>query len=302
MTLVVHKILDVLRQRPNAEMQLRVLQQESEDATKKHYQALLQYLEDAEKFDFGDLHLEQVTKGKYALPPLSDAEREAWKIGLLPLPADVCWYEYVIGGCRSGLLVAHTGDDNNDTLYWSALRLDWVPGRTLHIDGIWATLKRDELDLSGDTYNIALHGNKPFRDSLNRAELKSNYGVVIPIALYLTVMLNSKTTEITRETPPEKLNKARIKNGRAPLSAHTVVRIIPAQYLRERRKESGRTRLPPRLHWRRSHLRIASHKTPKAKQLSTGEWKILIPRFLVGRASDAEVSHEYRIAQKGDTL
>jgi hypothetical protein len=107
------------------------------------------------------------------------------------------------------------------------------------------------------------------------------------MVLYLTLMINSRTTEITREVAPDRLNRARLKRNRAPLYNHTVVRIVPQRFVTPGDGHGG-THASPRLHWRRSHIRTLQRGTPE-------ERRVLIRRMLVGRADLGEVSHEYRI-------
>lgn len=71
------------------------------DVDGEHLADTIALLESAEKFDFGDLHLEPngklhpTTKSKmYDLPRLTDVEREAWALGMIPSPSDLCWYEF----------------------------------------------------------------------------------------------------------------------------------------------------------------------------------------------------------------
>jgi hypothetical protein len=108
------------------------------------------------------------------------------------------------------------------------------------------------------------------------------------LGLYLTLMIGSSSTETHIERAPERLNRTRVARGRTPLADHRVVRIVPEAYLRARRAEAGRTRLAPRLHFRRSHIRTLYRGEPNQR-------RILIPRCLVNPGANAEVSHEYRI-------
>jgi hypothetical protein len=309
MTLMVHKLLDVLRRHPNADMALDLINDVDDKHTLQNYNAVRTTLELAEKFDFGELALEYEKDSKfgpmYKLPELTTTELNAWYLGLVPLPAPICWFEFTMQGHRTGIAVVDMYNSVNDVVNgWSVMRLDYSKGDSLHLDGVWATLDRDDnhhmADIDGfkdrldPDMHVSIHGNKPWRDLAAKKgmDVTNMYGSTVGLAVYLALMLNSKTTEKKAEPAPAKLNKHRVASKQTPLAAHTIVRIVPVQYLRERRKEAGLTKLPPRMHWRRSHLRTMPHKTPMAKEIA-GEWKILIPRILVSKG-EAEVSHEYR--------
>lgn len=88
------------------------------------------------------------------------------------------------------------------------------------------------------------------------------------LAVYLTLMLNSKSTDIVREAAPAKLNKIRERKGQTPLYDHTVVTIVPNRYV-DRGEGQGGTHATPRLHWRRTHKRHFAEKTGNAKWMAT---------------------------------
>jgi hypothetical protein len=118
---------------------------------------------------------------------------------------------------------------------------------------------------------------------MERALITMNSKSSSVLMTWLTLMLNSRSTEKTRTVPPGKPISRRAARGAALLASHTVVTIMPGAYLAAQRR-LGSTHRSPRLHWRRSHIR----------RLASGR-EIIIPRFLVGRAELGEVSHEYRV-------
>jgi hypothetical protein len=263
--MISHKFIDALRG-VSPEKKLRLY-----GATPADAKAFAELLNDAEKFDFGPLVLEYNNDG-WAIPNLTQDEKEAFNEGLIPLPAPVCWFEFQLGNLISGILIREN---------WVCTRLDW--SNNFIFDN-----NRCSVDLQffvDDDDKITIEAPKDF------IEQNIQVYLTVPLmAIYLTIMLNSRSTEITESVPPVRLNRARAKRGRTELASHRIVRIVPDAYLRERRAESGLTRLPPRLHYRRSHIRTLHRGTAQQR-------RILIPRFLVGRASDAEVSHEYRIVK-----
>src|SRR3546814_264923 len=109
---------------------------------------------------------------------------------------------------------------------------------------------------------------------------------------YLLIMLSSRSTEVDVVPAPDRLNRARARKGKkAPIPAHRVVSIIPHRIAAEMRREAGAEgdrvlRSTPRLHWRRSHIRMRDGK------------RIVVVRHLVGyKAADGRemVTHEYRV-------
>jgi hypothetical protein len=273
--LIFHKFVDVLRGASH-EIPLHLYY-----VTPADVQALVDRIIDAEKFDFGDLPLEVDPQrpDTVALPRFTADELEAWCDGLLPLPAPVCWYEFNIKH-RAALLVRDYGDG------WGFARFDWT--NPLVYDGHEILCQRSSR--IGD-WHFRMGGSQEFLNDIvtpDRQAVYAHYGANASLGLYLTLMINSPSTELRREPAPERLNRGRLARGRTPLADHRVVTIVPERYLRQSRLEAGFTRLPPRLHSRRSHIRTLHRGEPN-------ERRILIPRCWVMLTSEAEVSHEYRI-------
>lgn len=132
---------------------------------------------------------------------------------------------------------------------------------------------------------VELSGNKLLLNRMAGSKdfMENHLAVSGPLAVYLTLMLNSKSSEVTTSPAPKALNAARTKRGHTPLADHRIVTIVPKNYSHVKGAD-GIDRRSPRLHWRRSHLR----------KLPTGK-SIVIARMLVGKAELGEVSHEYRI-------
>jgi hypothetical protein len=272
--LIAHKLVDVLtgRSRHPSIMELP-------GAIKSDRARIAAMIEKAEKFDFGHLMLEKNADESYKLPELTADEREFWASGLIPLPFPLCWYEFTLGESRSGLLI--TQDDSK----WFIERLDFNDQHVL-FDEIGTEIDRDKTAHSGEI-EVILVGNKTILDLMKQGDflIRAHFGASGPLAVYLTLMLNSKTTQVRTEHAPPKLQRAQVRRGHTPLPDHRVVRIVPDEYLHEQ-GPGGVTRRSPRLHWRRSHLR----------HLPNGN-VIVIARMLVGKAELGEVSHEYRIGK-----
>jgi hypothetical protein len=257
---------------------------------------LIEHLPQAEMFDFGDLHLEPTMEkeGQHKVPSLTPDEREFWREGLIPLPHRIVWYEFVLNGWRSGYLLVEKGTTLRGT------RIDLIKDDCFS-DGMIVQVDRDD---PGPDWTFAYWGNQEMFGHIKKDPLFgiTFYGMNMMLSIYLTLMLNSKTTELRTEVAPEKLNRARIKRGAIPLLPHRVVTIVPKRFVDQSRERASGTGVSPRLHWRRSHKRHFERQTPTAKWMAIedhngrlGWWVSVIPRHLVGKAEIGTVSHEYRV-------
>jgi hypothetical protein len=269
-------------------------------------------LKQAQKFDFGDLPFERLPDTTWAAPNLTVDERGFWRDGLIPLPFPVCWFEFVLGGFRSGLLVCDTVASKflkhpNYFDGWILSRVD-LAHNTVAYDGMTVSAKFS--GMTDQHLACEIQGDPRWIERMKHRRIGNDtmavHGAInMQLAIYLCLMLNSKTTEMRDEVPPPKLNKARVKRGKTPLESHRVVTIVPRRFRYERvTTEGGQTieRACPRLHWRRSHKRHYDHPVPTAKWVpdemhnGTKGWYVsIIARQLVGRAELGEVSHEYFI-------
>lgn len=244
----------------------------------------------AEKFDFQAIPLEPVAveEGAYQVPTLTKQEREFWVTGLVPLPGPVCWYEFMLGGSRCGILIQQIGKD------WQIHRFDIVEG-TMSYDGKAVLLHPKGLD----EIEIEFMGSKGLDSRASRVLNESNVATA-RLVIYLTLMLSSRTTEKETIPPPPALNKKRIKQGKEPLHVYRTVNIVPQRY---RQSDSrGGTHASPKLHWRRSHIRHYDHQTPGSTYAPTalhdgtyGWWVVVIARQLVGREELGTVTHNYKV-------
>lgn len=286
MTLVAHKIVQALRT-GNVLMPPGI----DPDALK----VIANGIDMADKVDFGEMHLEPSDDhpGEVTMPRVTEEEESFWREGLITPPSSVSWYEFVINGYRSGILLLSSDDS------WEVTRLDYIASARPQVgmDGCVSMVKK-----SGSIWTPTLKGmSEEYIQHLKinqPRQLANGIAIMIPFSVYLTLMLNSRTTEITVEHPPGKLNKAREKRGKLPLYSHRVVTIVPRKY--SHTPSLGGTHTSPRLHWRRSHLRHFDHQTAGSKFMEhkefngkTGWWVTVIPRFLVGKKELGEVTHDY---------
>lgn len=266
----------------------------------------------AQKFDFGDLLLEPSgPPGLYTLPKITDVEYGFWSDGLLPLPFEVVWYEFVIGSSRSGLIVAEHEQDK-----WIVQRLEFNADKSILFDQVacmvsrstslkQGTLATTTVEPIGRRLDVTMGGNEPYLKKVRGDQefLENNLGMNVPLAIYLTLMLSSRTTEVSPVMGASPaLIKSQQRRGRTPLPEHRIVRIVPESFYQQARAEGIAARRPPRLHWRRSHLRHYEERVPSATWAPnhvhkgrSGWWVSVIARMLVGRAELGEVSHEYFI-------
>jgi hypothetical protein len=169
---------------------------------------------------------------------------------------------------------------------WDVYRLEW-DNRLIRLYRHRVVLDRREGDYVttyiGPQVSLDLQGQGSAEDLRN-----TYFAACGPLAIYLTMMIHSRSTVLVTERAPEKLNLARLQKGKTPLASHRIVWIVPPHYLRERRREAGFSRLPPRLHYVRTHRRTYHRDEPN-------QFRITIWRHLVNPGGDEEVSHEYRI-------
>jgi len=273
----------------------------------------------AECFDFGTLPLEVAdtslyddspepdNKKLFALPDLTLDERMWWADGLIPLPAPVCWYEYQLPQSqarrRFGLLVCDIEEGvKNET---AVMRVERGADDTFYFDGVLFTVPRE--NLRGDSGNLTVktYGNQDIIETIRkeRGEMAviHLFGASVMLGIYLTLMLSSRSTEIAWARTPPKLARAQIHRRETPLPDHRVVNLVPQRYRIAVPGQGGHHR-PPRLHWRRSHLRHFDHQTEGAKWLEhvvwrdkTGWFVTVIPRFIVGLADHGKLTHEYKV-------
>jgi hypothetical protein len=195
---------------------------------------LARRIQDAEKFEFVSIPLEPARESdRYNVPDVNQDEMDAWNAGLLPLPAPLCWYEFRMVENLFSLLI--TSQPNR----WKIQPL-FMSKDEVMVDGITLSMEMingKETILCGFDHSL----------SVQQQWLTENtdYMGYVGLALYLTLMVNSRSTVLTKVAPPAKLNKARLKRNATPLADHTVVRIVPDDYIRASREESGKQFSPP---------------------------------------------------------
>lgn len=260
-------------------------------------------------------------RGFLKMPELTLEEWQFFSAGLLPLPAPVTWFEYDMPFSpwdANGNPVPHhvVGKRQRSATLISALE----PGR-LYFMRFDETLTEDEngvahpsLFSTGAVLEKPMHAYNPdaplppmqdgfdckmhdrfgwqmkMRDQWVRAasgealQMGDVVGTDVAIGVYCLLMVNSQSTQTDRVDPPAKLNRARQRRGKLPLASHRVCHIVPPKTYADRTAAMDSGRRPPRLHWRRSHLR--RYRSGRV---------VVIPRALVGKASDEVVTHEYRV-------
>src|SRR5882724_7200906 len=269
----------------------------------------------AEYFDFGVWPLEKSAgteswmedKSIYALPDLTKDERQWWSDGLIPLPAPVCWYEFKLpeSKYRSGLLLAGgqnfkgvKGAKEGVEYMLGVMRVNYCKSNGdksgYYFDGLLLGL--DVRSLLDDNSEVLIKGNlellRKLRETHGVRGANSMFYSSLMIGIYLTLMLNSRTTDVAMAVTPAKLVKAQLHRRETPLPNHRVVTIVPQRFRKELKVAGqGGHHLSPRLHWRRSHLRHFNHPTAGAKWMPAMEWNgktgwyaTVIARQLISRA------------------
>lgn len=256
-----------------------------------------QVLQTAEKFEFSTEPYDARTQ-KIELTP---DEREMWQHGLLPLPSPVCWYEYPItnlGGSgqdgRIGMLLMSTEKTVciNQFICGANGQIMFTP------IGV-AMLINQPYTPQG--YLLQVTTGFDVTNRLSQAEISSICGEFVDQAIYLTLMLHSRTTNILPPTFVKPSYTEARKTGAKPYS-YRVVDIVPKSYQKETHTGTG-TGGRQRLHWRRSHLRRFNHQTPGSKWCPgllgedgvMGCFAVVIPRHLAGRRELGEIKHDYKV-------
>jgi hypothetical protein len=291
--LIAHKIIDALERRGNYTMRSH--------AGNDHLLAMVRHVREAEKFQFTRLPLElhpakplaqkddplglhEGPGEAYHIPNLTHDEQEFWSEGLIPLPAPKCLYEFQLGEARSALVCME--DQQGDV---AISRIDLFANNDCFADCIWMVHNRKNLTKEFERNAMAITFTGP-ADHVEIIKQQTPtwqarmYGANFMLGVYMTLMLNSRSTEISTEQPPAKLNKAREKRGNCPLFTHRVVNLTPERFTRGHNEGQGGTHASPRLHWRRSHVRML----PNGK-------RTVVVRHLVGKTELGEVSHEYQV-------
>lgn len=270
----------------------------------------------AEKFQFGEIPLEEhptellMGRPTWSTPEITTVEHEAWDQGLIPLPAPLCWYEYRLGREPSGFLVI--GEPGNITIQ----RADYNPETGGVFTGVFVNANREGLRKHFENPKCESYGEYTVRapketlawiDEMRHrgAQKVLNFAADHYLAMYLTLMLSSLTTEVVKSEPaPPKLNKAREKRGDCPLLDHHIVTLVPGRFLERGPGQGGGTHASPRLHWRRSHKRHLEKEPTAGRAVwmpnevhrgKAGWWVTLIARQLVGVAERGTVTHEYNV-------
>ncbi len=249
----------------------------------------------AECFDFGDLHLEPAEAGitedgdklAFHAPKLTPDELGFWHEGLIPLPAPICWYEIKINAIKSGLLVKKDGER---TL---TQRVEYQPGTKTFApkviaDGMWTYIELPDNATRFHSVNEKALSAMATLVGEKAAFVAMSYAVNPFLMIYLTLMINSQTTDVRKVMPDAGTNRLRRLRGKTPINGHTIVTIVPKRFIVETPNGEHKVGSHKRLHWRRSHIRVLRRDQPTEK-------KIVIPRFLVGRRELGEVTHEYRV-------
>ena len=261
---------------------------------------------EAQKFEFENVPVGASGDGSFDLPGLEGEELQFLADGLIPVPFPLCWFEAEapsLGG-RTERMCFLIEEDEGVGYDITPFRVFALPeGRAVQFTGeTWRVIR---LGASGrpEVEVFDPFGGGALMDSIY-TELGAGGGITretmakgeTGFVAYLLLMLVSKSTETLGVAAPDKLNKARARKGKAPITAHRVVSIVPrgiAKTIRDSEQGAvgggtGLVRSSPRMHWRRSHLRI----------LPSGN-TVVVARALVGyKASDGRelVTHDYRVS------
>lgn len=137
----------------------------------------------------------------------------------------------------------------------------------------------DDLDCK-EIFDAAVETNEPLKIR--------GAGKVFRFLLYACLgLLNSDGVEQERKKEPKFINAKRAAKGKPPIFEHTTVFIDLAKLKIPGFIGNG-THAPPRLHWRRGHVRT----------LASGRKTIVRP-CLVGRPENGMIDHDYKVSGGG---
>lgn len=295
MATVHHKVLDAIAGSPGAGefMVVGADPEKDGDLYEKMSRGAYIAISNAKVFDYrSDQRLEAT---------ITEEESRMFAQGTIPMPFDVCWFEYETEQSSQLKRCYLAMRDPNDA---SRIMIMWF---------LWITLTGGRnvcmTDLEITSFAIGLNGDYIAIDTTQNFsmpwEVKEKLGDAFPgkeppALAYndvgmICIMLCSKTTEVVKVAEPTALNKKRAKAGKAPLKQHYVIDVIPREIrLLMRRDDAGgdgRESSHVRLHWRRSHMR----------RLGNGR-EVPVVRCLVGyRSIDDQdvVPTSYRISGRG---
>jgi hypothetical protein len=234
------------------------------------------YMKEAEVFDFGEVPMEKVREEVYRPPQLTDEEEGFFAEGLLPLPAPTCWYDLSVDGGCTGLLVKEFPNKPGDLF---VMRIDKRTGSM----GEFVRL----VNIKGVAGVALYHERQDVINWIQDHEMEYSMASAVMVAKYLTLMINSRSTE--RNRVPAQRTAEQVAHNRHGSPDHTVVTIVPKKWITEDSVHQGGHHASPRLHWRRTHVR--RYRAPSGEVYKS----VIIPRMLVGRAELGTVTHTYKV-------
>jgi hypothetical protein len=187
---------------------------------------------------------------------VAQLEALSWEKSLARLPYEVCWFEFQVGICIAGVLAHETADGISLTRY-------------SRLGGAWIFEWAASCDSIGDPLTVAPQSDSTTSDASNTAA---------GIATFLTAM-NCCNVQREEHVPEQKLQKARVKRGKAPLFSYWTLQLNGKS---ERGEDQGGTHASPRVHLRRGHPR----------QYTPGKWT-WVQAHAVGNKSLGVVHKDY---------
>lgn len=118
-------------------------------------------------------------------------------------------------------------------------------------------------------------------------EVMVSHGATFLVAI-LTLLDEKLISSEVKDDPAPKLNKARIKRGKLPISSERRVLTINTAAVRRIAQKPAGTHESPRLHWRRGHWRILH----RGSEFESQTW---VRRCLVGDPERGFIHKDYRL-------
>jgi hypothetical protein len=216
---------------------------------------MFDYIKGAEKFSF----YSAVCGENFDY--LSDFGKDLFSAGIVSLPHERVYFEIGIKIAGQDMICAMWGGEDNPAVWFYLSQnygVSWAPcgainRNTAEPDTEWEEEKR----IVGITRSLG------------------------DIFYACIALLASTSVIVSDEIVSASTNRKRIESGKVPLYSHRVVTI---NHTTVRGQGTGGTHAPPRLHWRRGHVR----------RYASGR-EVWIAPTLVGCADRGIVTHDYRV-------
>jgi hypothetical protein len=290
-----HKVIEFLMQRMKKAKSQKILDL---------LETMTLALDQAEKFSFESVpyEIERTDDGniKVDLPELTPDEMQWFAEGLIPMPAFTCWYEFQFPWNEEnkpmipvGLIIIY----DEETRTWLTEVFNFFENGDILLLPFTVTWRYEDGKLKGSRrdYVGVDDTDQTVMDHLGKYEHIA--AAMSKMLFYLTLMINSRSTTITKVEASAALNKKRARNDKVLMDSYRKVIIVNRSLLKGQPNGEG---FPKRLHSCRSHKRHFEKPTISSRWMFSeiwgnyvGWWVTVIPRHFRGSRELGEITHDY---------